>query len=375
MRDAYREAGVDIAAGNEAASRYARLAEMTRRPEVLAAIGGFSGGFRLDLARYPEPVLLSGADGVGTKLKIAFATGRHESVGIDCVAMCVNDILTSGAEPLFFLDYLATGKLDVGTAEAVVAGVAAGCQQAGCALIGGETAEMPGMYGDGEYDLAGFAVGVVNAPDLIDGRGIQAGDVIVGLASDGLHSNGFSLVRKLVAEAGLAWNQPFPVPADSRDEETASTALTAAGKPTSDSEAAFSTRTVADELLTPTRIYVRPIRAALDAGLGIKGMAHITGGGLIENVPRCLPPGLTAELWRGAWPVPPVFTWLLEQSGLPFSEAARIWNMGIGYALVVSESEAARALDLMGAAGERAFLIGRIVEGSGGTRIVEGQPA
>ncbi|MCL6632223.1 MAG: phosphoribosylformylglycinamidine cyclo-ligase [Alicyclobacillus herbarius] len=353
MSDWYREAGVDIAAGNEAARRYARLAQATRRPEVMAAIGGFSGGFRLDTARFPQPVLLSGADGVGTKLKLAFASGRHDTVGIDCVAMCVNDILTSGAEPLFFLDYLATGKLDVGVAETVVAGVAAGCAEAGCALIGGETAEMPGMYEDGEYDLAGFAVGVANQPDLIDGRRVQVGDVLIGLGSNGLHSNGYSLVRKLIAEAGvkLTDETPFAAPGGS----------THAGR----------AWTWADELLRPTRIYVRPVLAALTAGLDIRAMAHITGGGLVENVPRSLPDGLTAEITLGAWPKPPVFSWLLQQSGMDVIEAARVWNLGIGFTLVVPAERTEETLAWLTTQGERAYRIGRIVPGTGDARLVE----
>ncbi|MCL6625618.1 phosphoribosylformylglycinamidine cyclo-ligase [Alicyclobacillus shizuokensis] len=358
MSDEYRAAGVDIAAGNEAARRYARLAAETRRPEVMAAIGGFSGGFRIDVNRFPQPVLLSGADGVGTKLKLAFATGRHGTIGIDCVAMCVNDILTSGAEPLFFLDYLATGKLDVEVAEAVVAGVTVGCRTAGCALLGGETAEMPGMYAPGEYDLAGFAVGVANQPDIIDGHRVQAGDALIGLASDGLHSNGYSLVRKLIAEAGVQLADPLPFPAARGPELLGATA---AKRPW----------TWADELLWPTRIYVRPVLAALADGIDIRAMAHITGGGLVENVPRSLPDGLTAEIRVGRWPVPPVFSWLLAQSGMDLASAARVWNLGVGYTLVVPEEQADAAVNWFAEQGERAYRIGRIVAGSGNARLVE----
>ncbi|MCL6517419.1 phosphoribosylformylglycinamidine cyclo-ligase [Alicyclobacillus sp.] len=338
--DLYRSAGVDIDAGNEAAARYARLARRAWRPEVQGGIGGFGGGFALDVARYPQPVLVSGTDGVGTKLKIAFATGRHDTIGIDCVAMCVNDILTSGAEPLFFLDYLATGRLDVDVAERVVAGVAEGCARAGCALVGGETAEMPEMYAPGEYDLAGTAVGVVNRDRLLDGSTVRPGDVLLGLASDGVHSNGYSLVRKLVADAGLGW---------------------------ADTVAGWG-GTVADELLRPTRIYVRPVLDLLWAGVPVKAMAHITGGGLVDNVPRCLPDGVSARIHAGSWPVPPVFTWLQAQAGVEFAAAARVWNMGIGFVLVVDPARVADATARLTAAGERVFVIGEVVPG--GHRVI-----
>ncbi|MBX5436380.1 MAG: phosphoribosylformylglycinamidine cyclo-ligase [Alicyclobacillaceae bacterium] len=334
-RDPYRNAGVNIDAGHEAAQRYARLAERTRRPEVVGGIGGFAGGFALDIARHPNPVLVSGADGVGTKLKLAFAAGRHRGVGVDCVAMCVNDILTCGAEPLFFLDYLAVGRLDVAVAQEVVAGIADGCARAGCALVGGETAEMPGMYADGEYDVAGFAVGVVSRDRLIDGANVRPGDVILGLASDGVHSNGFSLVRKLLEERAVRLDDRLP----------------------------GWRGTVADELLRPTRIYVRPVLRLLETGVPVSGMAHITGGGLVDNIPRCLPPGAAARLVAGSWPVPAVFEWLRQAADLPFAAAARVWNMGIGYVLVVPAAAAARAAAALEQAGERVYRIGHIVPG------------
>ncbi|MCL6454147.1 MAG: phosphoribosylformylglycinamidine cyclo-ligase [Alicyclobacillus sp.] len=334
--DLYRAAGVDIDAGNEAARRYAKLATRATRPEVRGGIGGFAGGFRLDVARYPQPVLVSGTDGVGTKLKVALALGRHDTIGIDCVAMCVNDILTCGAEPLFFLDYLAVGRLDVDVAEAVVQGVAAGCAESGCALIGGETAEMGDMYEDGAYDLAGTAVGVVNEDRVIDGARVEPGDVVVGLASNGLHSNGFSLVRKLVAEAGLDLRQREP---------------------------GFR-GTVGDELLRPTALYVRPVHALLAAGVDVRGMAHITGGGLPENLPRCLPGDVDARIEVGSWPVPPVFDWLRAKADMDFTEAARVWNMGVGYTVVLPRADAARALAVLQAAGQAASVIGEIVPGA-----------
>ncbi|WAH36646.1 phosphoribosylformylglycinamidine cyclo-ligase [Alicyclobacillus dauci] len=333
--DLYKDAGVDIAAGNEAASRYKALSQRTKRPEVLGQIGGFASGFALDLTRFPEPVLVSGTDGVGTKLKVAFAADKHDTIGIDCVAMCVNDILTIGAEPLYFLDYLATGKLDVDVAEAVVAGIAAGCEMAGAALVGGETAEMPGMYAGGEYDVAGFAVGVVNRSQMIDGANVRPGDVVLGLASTGPHSNGYSLVRKLVTDAGLQWTDPFP----------------------------GENETVAETLLRPTRIYVRSILSLLERRLPVHAMAHITGGGLNENIPRVLPGGTAVEIDRNAWPLPNVFQWLLGRSGMAFPEAARVWNMGIGYVLVVPEGEAYAVTTALTELGETVYRIGRVVEG------------
>lgn len=338
QNDLYRDAGVDIDAGNEAAVRYKRLARKTARPEVLGQIGGFASGFALNLARYPEPVLISGTDGVGTKLKVAFAANKHDTIGIDCVAMCVNDILTVGAEPLYFLDYLGTGSLDVDVAEAIVAGVAEGCRQAGAALVGGETAEMPGMYQAGEYDMAGFAVGVVDKSRMIDGSGVETGDIVLGLASNGLHSNGYSLVRKLISEAGLAYNQPFP------------------GEPSA---------SVAEVLLRPTRIYVKAIRRLLEAGVHVRAMAHITGGGIVENVPRVLPQGLGIKIDTADWSVAPIFQWLMNAGQMQFADAARIWNLGIGYVVVVKEDAAAQTESLLTDAGETVYRIGRVVSGDG----------
>lgn len=333
--DKYQAAGVNIDAGNEAAKRYASLAQATKRSEVLGGIGGFAGGFALDIAKYPKPVLLSGTDGVGTKLKVAFAMNQHHTIGIDCVAMCVNDILTSGAEPLFFLDYLSIGKLDVDVAESIVEGVAVGCAEAGCALIGGETAEMPGMYQDGEYDIAGFAVGVVNQPDQIDGSAIVAGDVVLGLRSNGLHSNGYSLVRKIVDEASLSYADKLP----------------------------GWRGTIGEELLRPTRIYVSAIRAVLEAKMEIHGMAHITGGGLLENIPRCLPANVDVRLSQTAWVRPAVFDWLMQVGEMSFLEAARVWNMGIGFVLIVPANVEADVTRILSAHGEQVVRLGAVIPG------------
>ncbi len=336
--DVYKGAGVDIDAGNEAASRYAGLAKRATRSEVIGGLGGFSGGFALDVQKYPQPVLVSGADGVGTKLKIAYAAGKHDTIGIDCVAMCVNDILTCGAEPLFFLDYLGVNKLDVDIAEEIVRGVAEGCSLANCALVGGETAELGDVYAPGEYDLAGTAVGVVNASDRIDGSTITDGDVVIGLASNGVHSNGYSLVRKLVADAGLAWDDVIP----------------------------GWRGTVAAELLTPTRIYVRSILSLMEQGLAPKGMAHITGGGLVDNIPRTLPITVGVRLNPGSWPVQPVFSWLREQSGMDFTDACRVWNMGIGYVLVVAPEAVQPTLACLSENGETAYVIGEAASNCSG---------
>ncbi|HEY7781981.1 MAG TPA: phosphoribosylformylglycinamidine cyclo-ligase [Ktedonobacterales bacterium] len=348
--DAYRRAGVDIAAGDEAVRRYRAHVARTWRPEVLSGIGGFGAGFALPPDRYERPVLVSSTDGVGTKLKLAFATGRHDTVGIDCVAMCVNDVLVMGAEPLFFLDYFATGLLDPETAEQVIAGVAEGCAQAGCALVGGETAEMPGMYADDEYDLAGFAVGAVSHDRVIDGAAIVEGDAVIGLASSGLHSNGFSLVRRLIADAGIALETRFGEVVPGARPEQAGLPLGAA-------------------LLTPTRIYVRPVLALL-AELPIHGMAHITGGGLSENVPRMLRGRWDVELNLGAWRVPPVFGWLAMLGALGDDDLFRTFNMGIGLVLVVPEGAAEAVIARAGALGERATRIGSVRAGVGLVRRV-----
>jgi phosphoribosylformylglycinamidine cyclo-ligase len=330
----YRDAGVDIDAGDALVEAIKPFAKRTMRPEVLAGIGGFGALFELS-GKYREPVLVSGTDGVGTKLRLAFMLGRHDTVGIDLVAMSVNDILVQGAEPLFFLDYFACGKLDVAVATEVVAGIARGCELAGCALIGGETAEMPGMYPDGEYDLAGFAVGVAEKSQLIDGRAIGVGDVILGLASSGAHSNGYSLVRKIL-------------------ERTAP-----------DLGADFHGRPFADVLLEPTRIYVKSL-LALMRDLPVKGCAHITGGGIVENVPRVLSQDVCAIVERRAWPRPPLFDWLQEKGGVADGEMHRVFNCGIGMVVIVAEGDAARAVELLEAAGETTYRIGRIAKRGAG---------
>ena len=319
------------------------FAKRTMRPEVLAGIGGFGALFEIG-KRFREPVLVTGTDGVGTKLKLAFQLGRHDTVGIDLVAMSVNDILVQGAEPLFFLDYFACGKLDVPAATDVIKGIAQGCEQAGCALIGGETAEMPGMYPDGEYDLAGFAVGAVEKSEIITGLSITPGDVVLGLGSSGAHSNGYSLVRKIIERAKPDLNADFASFMSSGD--------TAPPK-------ALYGRSLADVLLAPTRIYVKPLLALIKA-LPVKGMAHITGGGLVENVPRVLPEGVTAELKKSAWPRPPLFDWLQKEGGVPDAEMHRVFNCGIGMVVVVAERDAAAAISLLSAAGEAAYRIGSI---------------
>jgi phosphoribosylformylglycinamidine cyclo-ligase len=331
----YKDAGVDIDAGNALVERIKPLARATLRPEVVAGIGGFAGLCALP-ARYREPLLVSGTDGVGTKLKTAFATGRHDTVGIDLVAMCVNDVACSGAEPLFFLDYFACGRLDVEIGAQVVGGIAEGCRQAGCALLGGETAELPGFYPDGEYDLAGFAVGVVERARVRDGRSVARGDKLIAFASSGLHSNGHSLARKVVLETlGLAWDARPPL---------------------------LGGESVADVLLRPTRIYVRALRALEDGGVAWKGAAHVTGGGLVENPARFLPDAsdLALRLDTASWQAPPVFG-LIASAGVEPGEMRRTFNMGIGMVVAVAEAEAARALELARAAGETAWVAGEVI--------------
>ncbi|QID18449.1 phosphoribosylformylglycinamidine cyclo-ligase [Nitrogeniibacter mangrovi] len=326
----YRDAGVDIVAGDALVDRIKPLAKRTLRPEVLGNIGGFGALFELT-GKYKEPVLVSGTDGVGTKLKLAFQLDKHDTVGQDLVAMSVNDILVQGAEPLFFLDYFACGKLDVDTAADVVKGIATGCELAGCALIGGETAEMPGMYPAGEYDLAGFAVGAVEKSQIITGQRIGAGDVVLGLASSGAHSNGYSLIRKVIE-------------------------LTAP-----DLDADFHGRPLRDVVLEPTRIYVKPLLALMQAHPGmVKGMAHITGGGLLENVPRVIPDGLTAELRADAWEMPPLFRWLQEAGNIDAQEMYRTFNCGIGMCVVVSAADATAAAAALRASGETVFELGHV---------------
>ncbi|HUY04625.1 MAG TPA: phosphoribosylformylglycinamidine cyclo-ligase [Rhodocyclaceae bacterium] len=333
----YRDAGVDIDAGDALVERIKPFARRTMRPEVLAGIGGFGALFELS-KKYREPVLVSGTDGVGTKLKLAFQLDRHDGVGQDLVAMSVNDILVQGAEPLFFLDYFACGRLDVATAATVIEGIARGCELAGCALIGGETAEMPSMYPDGEYDLAGFAVGAVEKSRIIDGRTIVAGDAVLGLASSGAHSNGYSLIRKILARAGV----------------------TAA-----DYAADFHGRPFIDAIMAPTRIYVKPLLALIEA-LPVKGMAHITGGGLTENLPRILPETLAAILDRKRWPLPPLFQWLQREGQIADAEMHRVFNCGIGMAVIVAPEHAATATELLQAAGETVHVIGSIEQRKSG---------
>lgn len=342
----YRDAGVDIDAGDEFVDRIKPLVRSTFRPEVLTELGGFGGLFRFQADRYTDPVLVSGTDGVGTKLKIAFLMDRHDTVGIDLVAMCVNDIAVSGAEPLFFLDYFATGKLSIATAETVVRGIAEGCRQAGCALIGGETAEMPSLYAAGEYDLAGFAVGVVDRPKMIDGRRIQAGDALIGLASTGLHSNGFSLARKVLLE---------------QDRLSVSSRLPELGA------------SLGETLLVPTRIYAKQV-LALIGEFDIKGIAHVTGGGITENLPRVCPPRCGADIRRGAWPVPPIFQVIQERGRVPRDEMYRVFNMGIGLILVTDAAQADAVISRVGELGDRAYLIGAIVaqEAEEGTVVYAG---
>jgi phosphoribosylformylglycinamidine cyclo-ligase len=328
----YRDAGVDIDAGDALVERIKPFALRTMRPEVIAGIGGFGGLVEIG-SRYKQPVLVAGTDGVGTKLKLAFELSRHDTIGIDLVAMSVNDILVQGAEPLFFLDYFACGKLDVAVAAEVIKGIAEGCEQAGCALIGGETAEMPGMYPTGEYDLAGFAVGVVEKSAIVDGRAIAPGDVVLGLASSGPHSNGYSLVRKILAVSKADLAAPLP----------------GSNKPT-----------LGDALMTPTRIYVKPM-LALMSSLTVKGIAHITGGGLVENVPRVLPDGVQARLARAQWPRPAVFDWLQRNGKVADAEMHRVFNGGIGMVVIVAAADADRACSVLAANGERALRIGEIV--------------
>jgi len=326
----YRDAGVDIDAGDALVDRIKPLAKRTMRPEVLGGIGGFGALFELS-KKYRHPVLVSGTDGVGTKLKLAFQLNKHDTVGQDLVAMSVNDILVQGAEPLFFLDYFACGKLDVDTAAAVVGGIARGCELSGCALIGGETAEMPGMYPDGEYDLAGFAVGAVEKSEIIDGSRIVPGDVVLGLASSGAHSNGYSLIRKIIERA-----QP-------------------------DLDADFHGRPFRDVVLEPTRLYVKSMLGLMRAIPGVvKGMAHITGGGLLENVPRILADNLTARLDASSWTLPPLFQWLKQEGNVADQEMYRVFNCGVGMVVIVSAEQADAAVANLEAAGETVYRLGRI---------------
>jgi len=334
----YKDAGVDIDAGDALVERIKPLAKKTMREGVLAGIGGFGALFEVP-KRYKEPVLVSGTDGVGTKLRLAFEWQMHDTVGIDLVAMSVNDVLVQGAEPLFFLDYFACGKLDIDTAAAVVGGIARGCELSGCALIGGETAEMPGMYPDGEYDLAGFAVGAVEKSKILTGQNIAAGDVVLGLASSGVHSNGFSLVRKCIERAG----DQLPATLD--------------GKP------------FKEALMEPTRLYVKNVLAAL-AAHPIKALAHITGGGLLENIPRVLPEGMAAHLRQGSWPQTELFAWLQNTAAISDFEMNRTFNNGIGMVVVVDAANAAATAQMLREAGEKVFEIGVIAARGEGAAVV-----
>lgn len=340
----YRDAGVDIDAGNALVDAIKPLVKATRRPGADAEIGGFGGLFDLKAAGFQDPVLVAANDGVGTKLKIAIDTGMHDTVGIDLVAMCVNDLVVQGAEPLFFLDYFACGKLETGVAARVVGGIAKGCIEAGCALIGGETAEMPGMYADGDYDLAGFSVGAVERDQILPRKDVAPGDCVLGLASSGVHSNGYSLVRRIVAETGAAWDAAAPFDAS---------------------------RSLADALMTPTRIYVRPLLGAIRATNAIKALAHITGGGLLENIPRVLPDGCAAELDLGTWRAPPVFRWLRDNAHIDDHEMLRTFNSGIGMVVVVAPEARDAVVTSLTAAGETVAEIGRIVPAAPGAARVQ----
>ncbi|MFC0213391.1 phosphoribosylformylglycinamidine cyclo-ligase [Paenibacillus chartarius] len=336
MSDAYKQAGVDIAAGNEAVERMKKHVKTTFRPEVLTDLGGFGALFGLNKDKYEEPVLVSGTDGVGTKLKLAFAMDKHDTIGIDAVAMCVNDVVVQGAEPLFFLDYLACDKVIPEKIEAIVSGIADGCRQAGAALIGGETAEMPGMYAEGEYDIAGFTVGIVDKKKIVDGRSIAAGDVVLGLASSGVHSNGFSLVRKLLLEKK--------------------------GYKLTDRLDQLEGKVLGDVLLAPTKIYVKPLLKLMES-VTVKGMAHITGGGFLENIPRVLPDGVNVEIDYGSWPIQPIFRLLQEVGSVSNNDMFRTFNMGIGMVIVVSEDDAEAAVKLLREQGEDVYRLGRVTAG------------
>lgn len=341
--EAYAAAGVDIEAGYQGVKMMNRYVQRTLTADVISDLGGFGGLFSLDLHGLEKPVLVSGTDGVGTKQRIAQLMDRHNTVGIDCVAMCVNDVVCQGAKPLIFLDYIATGYLDPVKVEQIVAGVADGCRQAGCALIGGETAEMPDFYPEGEYDLAGFTVGLVGREKSISGERVAEGDVLVGMASSGVHSNGYSLVRKLVLTADRDLNAPVE---------------------------AFGGKSWGETLLTPTKIYVKPALAACKA-CDVHGIAHITGGGFIENIPRILPDGLSAQIERGTWPVLPVFTELVKLGGLGDRQAYNTFNMGVGMVFAVKAEEASKLIATLEAQGEKAYRIGRVAKtGEDGERLV-----
>ena len=338
MAQSYEKAGVNLEAGYDVVRRIKKHVASTNRPGVMGNIGAFGGMFDLASLGYREPVLVSGTDGVGTKLKLAFAMDKHDTVGIDAVAMCVNDVLAQGAEPLVFLDYVAVGHNEPAKVEAIVAGVAEGCRQAGCALVGGETAEMPGMYTDGEYDIAGFTVGCVEKSNLIDGSKVKAGDVLVGIASSGVHSNGFSLVRKVVADAGFDFKDLCPE--------------------------FFGDRMIGEVLLTPTRIYVKQVLEVI-RNCDVHGVAHITGAGFDENIPRILHEGQGIEIEEGSWEILPVFGFLEKYGRIPHREMFNIFNMGIGMVIALDASEAGKAIEILRAAGEKASVIGRVSDREG----------
>ncbi|WOF73561.1 phosphoribosylformylglycinamidine cyclo-ligase [Parvibaculaceae bacterium PLY_AMNH_Bact1] len=349
-RYTYRDAGVDIDAGNALVKAIAPLARATARPGADASLGGFGGFFDPKAAGFKDPLLVAANDGVGTKLKIAIETGKHDTVGIDLVAMCVNDLIVQGAEPLFFLDYFATGKLELDEAEAVIAGIAKGCEMSGAALIGGETAEMPGMYAAGDYDLAGFSVGAVERDAVLPRPDVGPGDVLLGLASSGVHSNGFSLVRRLLSDHKIGFDAPFPPSAESGAGET-----------------------VGDVLLTPTRIYVKQLLAAMKATDGIKALVHITGGGFTENVPRVLPDNIAADIDGASWSQPPIFKWLAELGGIDNAEMGRTFNCGIGMVVVVDAASADAVTAALEAEGESVARIGALRAGETGEVVINGQ--
>lgn len=341
--EAYKQAGVDVDAGEALVEAIKPAAAASKRPGVMAGLGGFGALFDPKAAGFNDPILVATTDGVGTKLKIAIETGNHKGIGQDLVAMCVNDLVVQGAEPLFFLDYFATGKLDVQHAATIVNGIAKACQDVGCALVGGETAEMPGMYAKGDYDLAGFSVGAVERGRQITGETIQEGDAVLGLASSGVHSNGYSLVRKIVADAGVKFEDTAP----------------------------FQTnKSMADVLLEPTKLYVRSLISAIKTGLPIKGMAHITGGGLTDNIPRVLPDGLGVRLDADTWPMLPVFKWMAKAAQISASDMARTFNCGIGMAVIAPASQAAEIAQTLTKAGETVYTIGSVVKATGDDRVV-----
>lgn len=344
MAKSYEESGVNLEAGYEVVNRIKKHVASTSRNGCLGGIGAFGGMFDIGSLGYKHPVLVSGTDGVGTKLKLAFEMRKHDTIGIDAVAMCVNDVLAQGAEPLFFLDYVAVGKNDPGTVEAIVEGVAEGCRQSGCALIGGETAEMPGMYAPEDYDIAGFTVGAVEKERLIDGSKVKEGDVLIGLPSSGVHSNGFSLVRKVIGDAGLNLNERYPETGD---------------------------KTLGEVLLTPTKIYVKPVLSLIN-DIDVHGVAHITGGGFDENIPRILKEGTGAEIYEGKWEVLPIFSLLEKYGNIPHREMFNIFNMGIGMVIAVDEKDAVKTVEILRNSGINASEIGRVVKGEGVTILNSG---